>query len=46
MELLFVSRYDFDASCDRFRITPVNYNLFIVNVFMGASAMYQLYRKT
>ena len=29
-----------------FVITPVNYNLFIVNVFMGASAFYQLYRKS
>jgi len=26
-------------------ITPINYNLAIVNVFMGASAGYQLYRK-
>ena len=28
-----------------FVITPVNYNLAIVNVFMAASAGYQLYRK-
>ena len=28
------------------QITPVNYNLMIVNIFMGASAAYQLYRKT
>ena len=28
-----------------FVITPVNYNLAIVNIFMGASAAYQLYRK-
>ena len=28
-----------------FQITPINYNLFIVNFFMGASAGYQLYRK-
>ena len=27
-------------------ITPVNYNLGIVNFFMGLSALYQLYRKT
>tara|TARA_B110000285_G_C14489980_1_gene323465 strand:- start:112 stop:240 length:129 start_codon:yes stop_codon:yes gene_type:complete len=26
-------------------ITPVNYNLMIVNVFMGASAAVQLFRK-
>lgn len=29
-----------------FVVTPVNYNLAIVNIFMGASAAYQLYRKT
>ena len=29
----------------RFQITPVNYNLFIVNAFMAASAAYMLYRK-
>ena len=28
-----------------FVVVPVNYNLAIVNVFMGASAGYQLYRK-
>ena len=28
-----------------FVVTPINYNLAIVNVFMGASAAYQLYRK-
>lgn len=27
------------------QITPVNYNLFVVNFFMGGSAAYQLYRK-
>ena len=29
----------------RTQITPVNYNLMIVNIFMAASAGYQLYRK-
>lgn len=28
-----------------FVVTPINYNLAIVNVFMAASAGYQLYRK-
>ena len=28
-----------------FVVVPVNYNLAIANVFMGASAAYQLYRK-
>lgn len=28
-----------------FVVTPVNYNLAIANIFMGASAAYQLYRK-
>ena len=28
------------------QITPINYNLMIVNIFMGLSAGYQLYRKT
>eukprot|EP00245_Coleochaete_scutata_P016028 TRINITY_DN734_c0_g1_i1.p1 TRINITY_DN734_c0_g1~~TRINITY_DN734_c0_g1_i1.p1 ORF type:complete len:111 (-),score=13.26 TRINITY_DN734_c0_g1_i1:530-862(-) len=28
-----------------FVITPVNYNLFSVNVFMAGTGMYQLYRK-
>eukprot|EP00877_Chromochloris_zofingiensis_P009073 jgi/Chrzof1/4419/Cz14g12130.t1 len=27
------------------QITPVNYNLLTVNVFMAATGMYQLYRK-
>ena len=27
-------------------VVPVNYNLGIVNFFMGLSAIYQLYRKT
>ena len=29
-----------------FVVTPVNYNLAIANAFMGASAGYQLFRKT
>lgn len=45
MELLLVSDTLNDL-LGRFRITPVNYNLFVVNVFMGMSALYQLYRKT
>jgi hypothetical protein len=28
------------------QITPINYNLMIVNMFMGLSGLYQLYRKT
>ncbi len=28
------------------QINPINYNLMIVNLFMGASAAYQLYRKS
>lgn len=28
-----------------FVVTPINYNLAIVNIFMAASAGYQLYRK-
>jgi hypothetical protein len=28
------------------QITPINYNLMIVNLFMGLSGIYQLYRKT
>jgi len=28
-----------------FAITPINYNLFVVNLFMGSSAAIQLYRK-
>jgi len=29
-----------------FVVTPVNYNLAIANIFMGASAAYQIFRKT
>ena len=29
-----------------FAVTPVNYNLAVVNVFMSLSAGFQLYRKT
>ena len=29
-----------------FAVAPINYNLAIVNFFMGNSAIYQLYRKT
>ena len=28
------------------QITPVNYNLLVVNVFMAATGFYQLYRKS
>jgi hypothetical protein len=27
------------------QITPINYNLMTVNAFMGATGLYQLYRK-
>jgi hypothetical protein len=27
------------------QIVPINYNLFVVNFFMGCTAGYQLYRK-
>lgn len=29
----------------RFAINPVNYNLFVVNMFMAISAGYMIYRK-
>jgi len=27
------------------QITPINYNLMVVNIFMGATGLIQLYRK-